>query len=433
MEKFTPQNDAIDFVHLLKVLLKRKWFIIGGTLLLSLAAGIIAFFLPKSYTSRGFFQLSIGTELNLEELKDIQQRIKDNLARNFLNPDTVKRSDLVSEILHETSFMKRNVAIPEYKTFLSQFTNPQRFIDFLESQKLAPQFLASIKNTTFTSEDIEQWITPIYAYSKTDVKELVRYTKDLRNFVMGIIINGEQGTPEQAQQFIKIMGGFIKNSILRDKLTVYIDSELNRCRMDAKKYENLIIEDEFRLKQLKNKRDDIKKVLETYPKAKGINSGELYSLANSGYRYLPPVTQLVGLESYLADIKENLCYNERDRQIFVLKGEFLAQLQQLMEKEKLWEKLLPEMIKLTDSFFIEKTFPPDVVRQVKNESAMDVDGFVALSDIMRFSAEPTLPEFPVKPKKVVILTASMVFAFFFFIFLAFFLEWWKTNKEKIDA
>ena len=62
-------SDTIDLVQLVKVLLKRKWLIILGTLAFTLAALVISLVLPKVYLGEGFIGLSSGIDIDLDITK----------------------------------------------------------------------------------------------------------------------------------------------------------------------------------------------------------------------------------------------------------------------------------------------------------------------------------------------------------------------------
>ena len=50
---------------------------------------------------------------------------------------------------------------------------------------------------------------------------------------------------------------------------------------------------------------------------------------------------------------------------------------------------------------------------------------------IRFVAGPFVPTEPIKFKKKLIVAVTFVSSLFLFIFLAFFVEWWENNKEKV--
>ena len=432
MDNETGYSQEIDLVHLAKVLVRRKWFIIVGTCAFTLAVLIITLLLPKVYSSSGFFQLSRGMEIDLTELKDIQDKIREDLQNEKLDNVTLQNNLLINDILQDTGLMMKNVSIPDYKKYESLFTNPQLFLRFITNlEKSGEKDLEEIKLSIRTSEDILKWLEPVYAYSKKDLKELAQTSKDLKNFVLGIRIDGEQHSPQQAKTFVSVLGMFVKDSILYGIISGYIDTQLNRSKTEYNKCDNFIVKDEFRLSQLIDKRKYMEDVLKKYPQSREMLNRELYSLENSGHRYLSPTTQLVGIESHIADINENLSNNRRNKELMGLKFDYFTKAKEILAAEPFGQTLLAKMIELKENFFSGKKLTPDISRQVINDLTVDLDNFSNLSAGIEFISGPTISNRPVKPRIVIIVAVALVVGFFLIIFLAFFIDWWKTNKKKI--
>jgi hypothetical protein len=133
----------------------------------------------------------------------------------------------------------------------------------------------------------------------------------------------------------------------------------------------------------------------------------------------------------MADIKEYLSTGQREKQLADLKLEFFSKAKEIMDKETFADPLLSKSVQLMDSFFAKKNLPDDIIREVKNDLAVDFGNLIKFKEGMQFIAGPTLLEKPISPRKAVIVATALVVAFFVFIFLAFFIEWWSKNKKKI--
>jgi LPS O-antigen subunit length determinant protein (WzzB/FepE family) len=430
MEKETMNRDTVDLIRLVKVLLKRKWLVILGTVLFTLAALGITMVLPKAYQSEGFIQLSSGVDIDLEELREIQKKIREEFQTKMYDNITLQRNMLLNEALRDSGLMLTNVSIPDYKKYLSQFTSPNRFLKFVKKNREAGEKrLEELKLNIRSSEDIAQWLEPVYAYSKQDLSDLGQVSKDVKNFVVGVKVQAEQGTPKAARALVSVFGRFIKESILFGKLDDYIQSSLNKSRTDPRSYENLVIKDQFKLDQLMRKRNHMQEVLKKYPRANTIENRGLVSLDFTGHRYLSPVAQLVGIESHIADIKENLANNKRNQQLEELKFEYFSKTNELLEKQTFGGVLLTQCVELAREFSPKLKVPEDVLRQARNELLKDFDNFRNLGNAMQFLSGPTTPTIPVKPRKGLITAIAFVLGFCLFIFLAFFMEWWQNSKQ----
>lgn len=434
-------SDTIDLVQLVKVLLKRKWLIILGTLALTLAAFLITLVLPKAYLSEAFIRLSSGMDIDLEEIREIQKEIREDLLEDMLDNNTLQKNMLLNEALQDSSLMMKTVSIPDYKKYESQITSPHKFLRYIKTVRKTgskteyEKYLGDLRLNIRRSEDIVQWLEPVYAYSKRDMSDLGQIARDVKNFVVGTKVRVEQHSPQTARALARALGNFIKDSILYGKLNDYINVQLNKGHSNAKAYENYVIQDEFKLKQLRRKLNHIREVLKKYPQSGQMANRELFSVQYSGYRYLSPVAQIVGIESHIADIEENAALNRRNQKMEELRAEFFSRVKKILESKTFGTPLLAQCMKLKDSFFAGKNLPgeghDDVARQLANELVKDFDNFRNLNEEMQFLSGPSLPKKPVKPRKILITVISFVLGFFIFLFLAFFVEWWETNKSKM--
>ncbi len=430
MEHQERRRDEIDLVQLVKVLIKRKWVILGGTIIITLLALIISLLLPKVYRSEGFFQLGRGIDVDFEELKEIQEKIRKDFQENMMDNQTLQNNMLLDETLQDTKLVMMNVSIPDYKKYASRFTNPQKFLQFVKKKKKIKE-PGDLRINLGTAEDLSQWIEPVYAYSRKDLKELAQNARDISNFVIGVQLVGEQASPEQARAIVNVIGEFIKDSIIYGKLRDYTATQLNKSKTESKKHDNIIINDEFKLRQLTMKRSHMEQLMKNYPQTKTMQNRELFAIQHSGQRFLSPLAQVVGIESHIADIKEDLARNQREKQLADLKLLFFLESKKLLDNDRFGESLLTQCIQLTDTFFDKEDFPGDVSREVRNDLAVDFDNIAAFNEVMQFISGPTLPGSAISPKKVLITVIGLVLGFFLSIFFAFFLDWWILNKKRI--
>lgn len=432
------QIDEIDIVHLVKVLIRFKWLIIGGVALSALAVFLLTLAMPRIYKSEGFLQLSQSIDVDLKEMMEIQEKIKYDLKDKYVGSETLFNNMLLNMTLQNNTslsnlMMMKNVSLPDYKKYLPQFSSPAQFLAFLAARPDCDrELLTDIKKSTRIPEDIEKWVEPVHAYSKTELKDLATTSRDLKNFVLGVNVSGEQTSPEKARQYVSLLGAFIKNSVIYGKLSEYIESEWSKNKADAFKADNRIIKLNFRLEQLLEKRQQMEEVLKKYPQASVGGGRELVSVENSGHRFLSPVTQLVGIASSIADIREELSRQQRSKILAELKYRFLTSARRGLETEHFSDPLLKSLLELLDSGFLEPQTPPDILKEARTEIAMDIDAIISLRDEMRFISAPSTPNRPIKPQKTLILAITLMASFFLFVTLAITLEWWKSNKKKIE-
>ncbi|HLP60134.1 MAG TPA: hypothetical protein VK186_14945, partial [Candidatus Deferrimicrobium sp.] len=360
----------------------------------------------------------------------------DNLHNDLLYNLTLAM--LLDDNFKDMEMLMRNVSFPDYKKYSALFSNSNRFSRFLEHKKQAGdkdvRELMGGMSGKAPAVSIANSIEPVYAYSKKDLKELTQNPREARNFVVGVELKVENVTPAKARALVNVLGEFIRDSILLGNLGDYITAQWNKSGEELKKIDNFIIKDEVKLQQLTAKRNDIAQLLKKYPESRSMGSRELLSGDKNGYRYLSPAAQLVGIESYVADLKENLSQNGREKELVELKSTFFAKAREMMagEGEISGYTTLDSMMKSLDSFFDEKKRPENAVRQVKNELAIDFQKLVNMYEEMQFLSGPTLSRTPIRPKKNLILAVGFVLGLLLSVFLAFAVDWWAINKQKIS-
>jgi hypothetical protein len=150
-----------------------------------------------------------------------------------------------------------------------------------------------------------------------------------------------------------------------------------------------------------------------------------------------PKTAIASVAAYGNYIRDCVLYGKLNDYIFMqlkksrtnskspeeeLKYEFFSKTRDALETEEFGENLLHKILEIKDSFF---------AKTDTNELDMDLDNIRNLCKSIRFFSGPSQPSNPVAPRKSLIWAVSFVLGFCFFVVLAFFVEWWKTNKDKI--
>lgn len=412
------QNDFVKITH---TLFKRKWLITLGVIIFTILSIIISFALPKVYKSEAFYLLS-GPHIPLEKTIEKPEISKDEILSEYFKP-------MEEKILS----IEDKISVLEYKKYSSLFTSPRRFIHFIEEKNLFKgKELERIKANINTPQDLSKRINTVYSYSKEDLQKVAQISAEEETFVLGVNLVQEDNSPQNAQTFVETMGEFIRDSIIYCKLRDYMSTKYNYSATRSRKYENLIIDADFNLNQLTQKIQDIQSIYSKYPQSSRIENRQVVSVEKEGYRYLSPITQLVGIESRIADIKEELSTYQREKEKAEINYEFFSQMKELVEKNESGEDIFQGFLSLKEEFFKKKDLTDDTVKEVFNQLKIDVEIFKTLfNENMRFIYGPSLPQVPIKPRKPVIVIAGFFIGLFLFVFLAFVIEFWMRHKKSI--
>jgi hypothetical protein len=407
-----PYADQIDLSSILAVLWKRRKMIILGTFGATMFSIGISFLLPRVYRSEGFYQLGNPTE-----------KISENGKPSKNKPATINKK--------KTSI---GVPVPLYKKSSAQFFNPNRFhLIAGQNKSFKEEDLIIIRTKFITPEDIDKWIKPVYAYAKEDSREFAQLPQDESNSVIGLNLSYEADSAENSYEFVSFFGDYIRDCLLYFTLFNYIMDGYSSTVSQINKIENDIINTQFELLQNSNKMKDIKAIISNYPESAKIENRQLVSIQEGGDRFLSPVTQLVGIESNLADLRRDLAELEREKEKIAIRAEYFSHCHKEMLKiAESGESLFLMLKSSQDKVFKDKDLSRDSLREVFNSLSIDLQTFEFIFYTnSRFISGPTIPDMHIKPKKSLIVMLSCLSSFFIFFFLAFFLDWWQSNKKSI--
>lgn len=403
----------IELSSIIAILLKRKRLIILGTLGATLLATGISFLLPKVYRSEGFFQLGNQTKFIAENERP-----------------TIKK--LAATPNKKTSSI--GIPVPLYKSSSPQFFNPNRFQFMADQEKsFGEEELNKIRNDFKTTADINKWIKPVYAFAKEDAREFTQLPQDESNAVLGLNLAYEADSPENAFTYVSFLGKYIRDCMLYETLYNYIMDGYSGSVAGMDKIENEIIGVEFEILQNTNKMKDIRDILSNYPESAKMESRQVVSVQEGGSRYLAPVTQLVGIESTLADLRRDLAELKRAKEKLSMRAEFFSRsFSELAENAKQGESLFLLLKKIKDEVFKGKDLDKDEVKEIFNSLSIDLQTFdFTFFQNSRFISGPTLPSVAIKPRKILIVGLSFLGSFFVLAILALTLSWWQINKKAI--
>ena len=173
--------------------------------------------------------------------------------------------------------------------------------------------------------------------------------------------------------------------------------------------------------------------LKNYPESAKIENRQLVSIQEGGSRFLAPVTQLVGIESTLADLRRDLAELERDREKLTARAEYFSRCySELAKIGEHGESLFLLLKSIKDQVFKNKDLSKDEIKEVFNNLSIDLQAFeLAFFSNSRFVSGPTIPVMHSKPRKSLIVIVSCFIWFFILVISAFVLHWWQSNKNAI--
>jgi Chain length determinant protein len=426
-DRENENEDEIDLVSLFLIIWKRRKLIVLGTLGVTLLAAIYSFTIPKGYLSTGFYQLGVaGVPLGVGGVPISSLFDKFDKFDKFDNEGAAEQSMRPFKDSNE-------LTIPSFKNSATQFYNPER-LKFYADHKKTLNSWEKVTESLNTSEDIRKRIKQIYAHSKEDVREVGSLSADQKNVIIGVELSYETDIPQRAHDVVAFLGEYVKDCLSYDHLFHYVQNGFNTAELEFSRNENSIMDHRFKILQLTNKALDIQSILTKYPDSARIEDRQLVSIQGGGYHYLSPVSQLVGIESNLADLRRKLAEFERAKEKLVISKAYFSKCKDMMEKaDKSGDYLLSQLPIIKSELVKDMDASQDITKEAVNNISLDIQRFTNLYTNYRFISGPSIPEKHIKPNKRVIVMVTFFASFFLLVMMTFILEWWQKNKEIIQT
>lgn len=388
MEKDRSKEDYedIDLYNCLRVIWRWRWLIVIGTIVTTMAA-VFASHLVRKYESQGMLRLSAEKG-------------------------------------------EPTVTLLEYKIYSAKLEDSQSFLEYLKKRKIIyGEEMAYLKNELRTKPVLDDYIKPLYAYAEEE-KGVFDPEKQ---YICAVQLSLKGPSPEFAQRVLVAMSLFVKDVIERMVMERYVTEKYQGAYEDVYKSESALNDLRFSLEQKQNKLADLQKIVDGLPKSGQIISQEVVSVADGGFYYLPPATQMVATQVMSTDIKLNINDTERKLKINQVKLDLFARLKKAL-REGGTGCLFERVSGITDGFFQEKDLSKDEILIVRNKVLSDFSGFEHwFHDVIRFVSGPTLPEKSMPSKRLVGAIAFNL-GLIFFMLLAFFVDFIQRSRqrEKVD-
>ena len=402
LNRLDPRDvkDVVSLSDLLAPLWHSRKLIAAGTLLAVIIGGAGTLFLAK-YRSEGFLQFGGTIPLSREAL--------------------LKDKDSSPGIL-----------LADYKRYAAAFSTSGRFDDFVQQNKLTGVAGVEGLRKVFASRDsISKLVEPVYPFTKLDAKELMEQPKDSSNNVIGLRINYEAASPENAQRMVGLLGRYAIDSIV---YLIYSDAvRFKHSEITAKitKLDNAIIDSKEKLEEYQRRGAALKQIVARYPESTSQAARQVVSVTEDNARFLSPVTHLMSTEVEASMANEAIIKARREQKQSLLLREYYDHAKALLDINKSGEAILRALEPVKESVFKGKDLNDELVKEVYNTISMDNQNAISLYlEKSRFIAGPSLPE-----SRTTRLSTALLLSFMAGLLLSSLLvfgrNWWRDNRLKM--
>jgi len=285
------------------------------------------------------------------------------------------------------------VPLADYKRYSIPLLDGPAFIAFLEVRKeFTPDEIAMVRSKVATGDGVSPWVRPAFGFVKGDVKDLPDSAK-LENQFVGAEIQVEARNAELARKLAFATGDYVSDALIRGRIQDFVGLNLNETRMALGKLENEALQNTFLLAQQQQRLIELRDINRRYPEAGRENPRQVVSLEKGGARYFSPVTQLVGVESYIAEINETLRKLARDREKLQSDIAFLERARSEIDRVSLGRQKLISLEGALSENFRNADKASDAVHESFNTAKFNVNQIrYLLNDGLRFVSPPVVRE-----------------------------------------
>lgn len=302
-------------------------------------------------------------------------------------------------------YFQFNMPMPDFKRLQANIADPTRWENFSKTRSASElSGLEDVERMLADKKRMLKQVQPIYPVTKAELKELPDVAnKDSTSSISGLTISYSANKPELAQRGVQLIGEFLRDTGI---LMTYKDSvRVRQLEFLNNKIslENAVLDVTYKLEESETKRISMQKIMHDYPEASKTESRQLVSISEGNQRYLSPVTQLIAIESQIADLKQNLPRIARDQRINGIWLSYYNKVLESLEKNTSGELFLKNLSTIRDNLNLNKDSDIDLL--VYNSITIeDTTAKSRYFDKVRFIAAPELPQ---KPTQGLILSSLL--------------------------
>jgi hypothetical protein len=283
------------------------------------------------------------------------------------------------------------VSLSDFKRYSIPLLDGHAFVAFLGTRKdFTPYEIEQIRSLLPTGDGVAPWVRPAFGFIKVDVKDLPDSAK-IENQLVGAEIQVEARDADLALKLAQAVGDYVGDAVIRGRILDFVGTNLNDSRMALGKLENESLQNDFLLAQTQKKLAEMRDIQRRYPDASHDNPRQVVSLEKGGARYFSPVTQLVGVESYIVEINETSRKLARDREKLETDLAFFTLARKEVDKAPLGRQKLGLLENALAEVSRTNNAAPDAVRESLNTAELNIGQIRYLSnDALRFVSAPVI-------------------------------------------
>lgn len=360
--------ETLDLSAIARILSRWRYAILAG----ALAGGVVTaavVILTLKYQSEGLYTLGAITPVEARLTGDVR-------ITQPLFPKLYQFSRGLS--LQDLKIEYPRLDGERFKAFVDQRGTAtdrvtERAIKLLESPSSRPELLS-----------------PVYGSTRADLRELGEQSKPVENLAIALQVSFAAPSPEDATRYATLLGDFVGESLFLSQAQLLVARRIEQYESQQLTYENELVKARVTIATTTDKINALESVRRRFPQMSTQAGRQVVSIADGGARYLSPAAQLVGMESTVADLRQEMALNEHGRNVSRLLSGYYAKARSALAKTTSSRPLIADLANLIDTSLPSGAGDDDDMRQARNYALLDLYVLRALRDDgLRFVSGPT--------------------------------------------
>lgn len=307
-------------------------------------------------------------------------------------------------------YLQANRPLSEFNAQRPALEDRANLLRYLQTQKQVDNPNAAYLLRTIGPHMMQKRVRAVLTFSKEDLRYLSDSKAPLAANVLGIGISFPAGAAEDAAERVKLMGEYMRDSMLRLDLLTHIRASVAEAKSQKQTLDNRLIVKRLELDVATRKLKALRTIAARYPEASRSEVRQLLSSDSNTSRYLPPVIQLVGVESVIADLRIAEAALEREIAQNALRLDFYSRADAMEASAPTGKTMLAAFKALKTETFKATDVDNDWVREVVNSIRLVADTLESKHvAATHFTSGPTVPENRSGPSVIALLLVALVF------------------------
>jgi len=326
------------------------------------------------------------------------------------------------------------VTFQEYKRYSAALADETRFVAFATSTgQFSDGEIATVRADVRRMGTLDKWIRPLFTVTKVDVKDLPETPKDSSTFT-GVEIDVELNSAELARKVALASGEYVRDFVVGGRIYDWVLPGVAENLALLSRADLAITRTNFELGQAGRRRAELAQLVDRFPNADRISQRQVISVQNGAEKFLPPVTQLIGVEAELVNLRSQMLYLQRDRERLKLLVDFFEQARDRIREARTGSEQLAALNKLFSAIEKLPASNGEAGREAIETIRVELNQLRGLhADMIRYLTAPAEYQRVRQIRVVSPLLLGLGIGLLGAIFFAIFADWWRRNRATILA